>query len=54
MMLSWPQVRHGLDPAVFTIRTAPALVQKAQAWKGYDTAARALRPAIAKLGDVKK
>jgi bifunctional non-homologous end joining protein LigD len=54
MMLSWTQVRQGLDPKSFTIRTVPALLEKAQAWNGYDEAARSLRPAIAKLGKAKK
>jgi bifunctional non-homologous end joining protein LigD len=50
MTLSWAQVRQGLDPHAFTIRTVPALLQKSKAWNGYDDAARPLRPAIAKLG----
>ena len=54
MMLSWTQVRNGLDPESFTIGTVPALLQKARAWNGYDEAARPLRQAIAKLGATKK
>jgi bifunctional non-homologous end joining protein LigD len=54
MMLSWTQVRNGLDPKSFTIRTVPALLEKARAWSGYDEAARSLRPAIAKLGVTNK
>jgi bifunctional non-homologous end joining protein LigD len=54
MMLSWTQVRNGLDPKNFTIRTVPALLEKARAWSGYDEAARPLRPAIAKLGGTKR
>jgi bifunctional non-homologous end joining protein LigD len=54
MMLSWPQVRNGLDPKNFTIRTTPSLLGKGRAWSGYDDAARSLRPAIAKLCPAKK
>jgi bifunctional non-homologous end joining protein LigD len=54
MMLSWAQVRNGLDPKNFTIRTAPSLLEKGRAWSGYDDAARSLRPAIAKLCPAKK
>jgi len=54
MMLSWTQVRQGLDPKSFTIRTAPALLEKAPAWNGYNDAARSLKAAIAKLGAAKK
>ncbi|HEX3883269.1 MAG TPA: DNA ligase D [Stellaceae bacterium] len=49
MLLTWGQVRAGLDPAKFTIRTAPALSAKSKAWADYDEAARPLAPAIAKL-----
>jgi len=49
MPLGWPQVKAGLDPKRFTVRTAPALFQKSAAWKDYDAAARSLRDAIRKL-----
>jgi bifunctional non-homologous end joining protein LigD len=48
MPLPWPQVRKGLDPYAFTMRTAPALAKK-DAWPEYDDAARPLAPAIKKL-----
>jgi bifunctional non-homologous end joining protein LigD len=35
MPLTWAQVKHGLDPKTFTLRTAPALIDKSAAWKGY-------------------
>ena len=35
MPLSWSQVRAGLDPMRFTLRTVPALIAKSSAWKEY-------------------
>lgn len=42
MPLLWSQVRRGLDPSRFTIRTAPALIAKSSAWKDYGKASRLL------------
>jgi bifunctional non-homologous end joining protein LigD len=50
MPLTWPQVKKGLDPTRYTLRTAPGLLAKSDAWQGYDEAARPLRDAIKKLG----
>jgi len=50
MPLAWAQVRHGLDPKRFTLRTAPGLFGKTEPWPGYDAAARRLAPAIKRLG----
>jgi bifunctional non-homologous end joining protein LigD len=49
MPVQWSQVRGGLDPARFTIRTAPALLAKSKAWQDYDDAERPLLPAIRKF-----
>jgi len=49
MPLTWAQVKAGLDPKAFTVRTAPALLQKSGAWKGYAQSARSLKQAIRKL-----
>jgi bifunctional non-homologous end joining protein LigD len=49
MPLTWAQVREGLDPKRFTIRTAPALLAKTQPWQDYARGARALRSAIDRL-----
>jgi bifunctional non-homologous end joining protein LigD len=49
MPLNWPQVKSGLDPRRFTLRTVPALLKKSKVWTGYDKAARSLKAAIAKL-----
>ena len=51
MPLTWAQVKRGLDPGKYTLRTAPALLAKSAAWEGYDAAARPLREAIGKLGE---
>lgn len=50
MMLGWTQVRQGLDPKAFNIRTAPDLLKTSRAWEDYDQSARPLGPAAAKLG----
>jgi bifunctional non-homologous end joining protein LigD len=49
MPLSWSQVKAGLDPKRFTVRTAPALLKKSTAWQDYETSARPLQDAIRKL-----
>ena len=46
MPLHWRQVRQGLEPARYTLRSAPALLRKAKPWEGYDDAARSLAHAI--------
>src|SRR6185437_14176949 len=35
MPLSWSQVKRGLDPTKYTVRTVPALVKKLTAWEDY-------------------
>jgi bifunctional non-homologous end joining protein LigD len=49
MPLTWSQVKAGLDPKTYTLRTAPALVRKLTAWEGYRDAERPLKAAIARL-----
>jgi bifunctional non-homologous end joining protein LigD len=49
MPLNWQEVKAGLDPKRFTVRTAPAQLAKTQAWKGYDESARSLADAIRKI-----
>ena len=46
MPLTWDQVRAGLDPSRFTIRTAPGLLARGKAWRGYETAARPIVKAV--------
>ncbi|MGR4866227.1 DNA ligase D [Caulobacter sp. LARHSG274] len=50
MPLTWSQVRAGLDPTRFTIRTAPDLIAKSPAWADYFDAAKPLKAAIKRLG----
>jgi bifunctional non-homologous end joining protein LigD len=47
--LEWHEVKPGLDPKRFTVRTAPALLSKTKAWADYCDAERPLTDAIAKL-----
>ena len=49
MPLLWSQVRAGLDPMRFTVRTAPALLTRSKPWSDYDKAAQPLRAAIARF-----
>jgi bifunctional non-homologous end joining protein LigD len=49
MPLEWPQVRPGLNPTRFTVRTAPALLARSKAWKDYDNSERPLEDAIRRL-----
>ncbi|WP_377848761.1 DNA ligase D [Bosea sp. UC22_33] len=49
MPLTWSQVRTGLDPASYTIRTVPKLLAASKAWADYDEAERPLADAIKKL-----
>ena len=49
MPLTWGQVKAGLDPAAYTVRTVPALVRKLAAWRDYADGERPLAPAIRKL-----
>ncbi|MBW0149918.1 MAG: DNA ligase D [Phenylobacterium sp.] len=52
MPLTWSQVRKGLDPMRFTLRTVPDLLKKTEAWADYAQAEKPLAPAIRKLGKV--
>ena len=46
MPLTWDQVRAGLDPSRFTVRTAPGLLARGKAWQGYEDAARPVVKAV--------
>ena len=48
--LTWAQVKKGLDPKAYTIRTAPALLKKTKAWSDWCDHEQPLWPAIRKLG----
>jgi bifunctional non-homologous end joining protein LigD len=49
MPLNWSQVRAGLTPSRFTLRTAPALFARAKPWRDYSAAQRPLGPAMRRL-----
>jgi bifunctional non-homologous end joining protein LigD len=48
--LNWTQVRIGLDPKTFTLRTVPRLLGKSNAWEDYCDSERDLAAAIKRLG----
>ena len=52
MPLSWSQVKQGLDPAKYTVRTAPGLIGASCAWEDYCEGERPLAAAVKKLGMV--
>ena len=49
MPLTWAQVKKGLDPRKFTVRTAPALMKKSTAWKEYAQSGTPLSRAMRNL-----
>ncbi len=49
MPLTWTQVKSGLDPTRYTMRTVPPLLSRLKAWQGYCDSERPLEPAIRKL-----
>jgi len=53
MPLDWPQVKAGLDPKRFTLRTAPSLHAKTKPWADYDAVKQKLALAIKKLGAIR-
>jgi bifunctional non-homologous end joining protein LigD len=52
MPVTWAQVKPGLDPADFTLRTVPSLLKRSKAWADYDKAAASLKTAISRLSKV--
>ncbi|OJU07950.1 MAG: ATP-dependent DNA ligase [Alphaproteobacteria bacterium 64-11] len=49
MPLEWTQVKKGLDPHRFTLRTAPGLMAGSRPWRDYDDGEKPLRPVLKKL-----
>lgn len=49
MPINWSQVKTGLDPSRYTLRTAPALIAKSTAWEDYCDSERPFEPAVRKL-----
>ncbi len=50
MPLTWSQVKPGLDPGHYTVRTVPKLLSKTKAWADYCEAERPLADAMKQLG----
>jgi len=50
MPLTWTQVKADLDPARYTLRSAPSLLKKSKAWVDYCESERPLEEAIKRLG----
>lgn len=50
MPLNWTQVKKGLDPKAYTMRTVPRLLAKTTAWADYWESERKLSAAIKRLG----
>jgi bifunctional non-homologous end joining protein LigD len=48
--IAWSQVKTGLDPQKFTIRTVGPLLKKADPWAGLAKSAKTLGPAMRSLG----
>ncbi|MDH7799545.1 MULTISPECIES: DNA ligase D [unclassified Beijerinckia] len=49
MPLPWTRVRKGLDPKAFTLRTAPALLEKIKPWADYDEARGSLADVLKRM-----
>ena len=49
MPLTWAQVKAGLDPQRYTVRSTPALLAKSKAWVEYCESERPLAAAIRRL-----
>jgi bifunctional non-homologous end joining protein LigD len=50
MPITWDEVKPGLDPRKYTVRTVPGLLAKTTAWAAYCDRERPLEEAIRKLG----
>ncbi len=46
MPVSWGQIRAGLDPMRFTVKTVPAILRRSRPWQDYSDAGRPLAAAI--------
>jgi bifunctional non-homologous end joining protein LigD len=49
MPVHWKDVKPGLKPEQFNIRTAPQILQKSKPWTDYGKSARSLARAIEKV-----
>ncbi len=48
--IAWSQVKKGLDPKAFNIRTIGPVLKKADPWAGLSKSAKALGPAMKRMG----
>jgi bifunctional non-homologous end joining protein LigD len=53
MPLNWAEVKSGLEPQRFTVRTAASLLKTSKAWREYAAAPSSLADAIRKLTGLK-
>jgi bifunctional non-homologous end joining protein LigD len=49
MPVHWKEVKAGLDPARYTVRTAPAILEKSKPWTDYRACAKSLNAAIRRI-----
>jgi len=49
MPVTWAQVRKGLDPMRYTLRSVPTLLTRSKAWKDYCAGERPLRDALKRI-----
>jgi bifunctional non-homologous end joining protein LigD len=49
MPIAWSEVKKGLAPKKFTVRTAPALLAKSKPWRDYAKSAASLKDAIKRI-----
>jgi bifunctional non-homologous end joining protein LigD len=49
MPIEWREVKRGLDPKKYTVRSAPAILARSKAWADYAASAQSLKAAIQKL-----
>jgi bifunctional non-homologous end joining protein LigD len=49
MPVEWRDVKRGLDPLKFTVRSVPKLLAKAKPWKDYAKGARSLADAVKRI-----
>jgi bifunctional non-homologous end joining protein LigD len=53
MPLTWNQVKKGLDPKRFSVRTVPSLLAKSVAWREYCESEGSLSAAIKRIAKIK-
>ena len=54
MPLTWKQVKKGLDPQRYSLRTVPSFLAKSVAWKEYCSSEGSLSAAIKRIYKMKR